>query len=493
MQLRKKFNFEPLGPIDSDIPVVCELELFVTTTTIVLLAGNKNPINAVFNQILNIFAMKAYDANLTAGELKISDYAILMVDKYRDIVDNLPKEEAYKELFFNKWPNKCIPQAYTSWVEEVFKKGPHNTELNKWIDKHAQKYAHATKEVKLKVAFGGKLINEAQAARGQIRSHHNRLYQPPHELASGKSMTAMFKAMKKQLLKMAWQEQGHNTLSKKADWKNSWSYEEKARQLEDYRDKKYAEWEEKGDAAHLPDYWLTFQLCSLPVQFHYPGKKMTLDCLVPPEEAAAAPMEVPLEPKTFRRAARNAAGKTKGTASGAAGIPVEDLTGEEESNTFTFIHKRERKEGPHVEAVAALTSELENLKNSVGLLASIPGPASGDAIAHLTDIMVQIIIQLSALQREQSEFFIQKKPKKLSTPAQSTPSVAVPNSGLLSTYSDFDPHATANMPDDYTGYDDGSAFFAGQRNYVVAAANDAEETDEEAEMEKVRATLGQRD
>jgi hypothetical protein len=218
------FNFEPLGPIDSYIPVVCELELFVNTTTIVLLGGNKNPINAVFNQILNFFAMKAYEANLTAGELKISDYAILMVDKYRDIVDNLPKEEAYKELFFSKWPNKCIPQAYTSWVEEVFKKGPHNTELNKWIDKHAQKYAHATKEVKLKVAFGGKLINEAQAARGQIQSHHNRLYQPPHELASGKSMTAMFKAMKKQLLKMAWQEQGHNTLSKKADWKNCWSY-----------------------------------------------------------------------------------------------------------------------------------------------------------------------------------------------------------------------------------------------------------------------------
>ena len=114
---------------------------------------------------------------------------------------------------------------------------------------------------------------------------------------------------------------------------------------------------------------LHLQLCSLPVEFHYPGKKMTLDCLVPPEAAAAAPMAVPLEPKALRRAARNAAGKTKGTASGAAGIPVEDLTGEEESNTFTFIHKRERKEGPHVEAVAALTYELENLKNSVGLLA----------------------------------------------------------------------------------------------------------------------------
>ena len=54
------FNFEQLGPIDSDIPVVYELEVFLNTTTIVLfLAGNKNPMNSVFNQILNFFAMKA--------------------------------------------------------------------------------------------------------------------------------------------------------------------------------------------------------------------------------------------------------------------------------------------------------------------------------------------------------------------------------------------------------------------------------------------------
>ena len=51
-----------------------------------------------------------------------------------------------------------------------------------------------------------------------------------------------------------------------------------------------------------------------------------------------------------------------------------------------------------MEADAALIFELENLKNSVGLFASIPGPASGDAIAHLTDRMVKIIVQLSALQ-----------------------------------------------------------------------------------------------
>jgi hypothetical protein len=85
------FNFEGLGPIDADIPLVCESELFVTTSKIMVAAGNKSPINSILNQILSFFAMMAYDANLTAGELKIADYAIfLMVDKYREIVDNLP-------------------------------------------------------------------------------------------------------------------------------------------------------------------------------------------------------------------------------------------------------------------------------------------------------------------------------------------------------------------------------------------------------------------
>ena len=81
--------------------------------------------------------MMAYDANLTAGELKIADYAILMVDKYRDIVDNLPKDTAYKERFFSKWPDSLIPQAYHNWVDELYKKGPFNTNLNSWLDRQA--------------------------------------------------------------------------------------------------------------------------------------------------------------------------------------------------------------------------------------------------------------------------------------------------------------------------------------------------------------------
>ena len=475
------FNFEPLGPIDADVEVVDEIESFVQTFNTVKLAKNKNPFNALCHQILNFFAMKAFDANLSGPEMKIADYAILMVDTYRDIVENLSKETAYKEIFFNKWlPDKALPTAYTTWVEEIYNKGPQNSDLNKWIDKHAQKFSRSTKEEKLKVAFGGKLINEAQTAKGQIQAHHNRLYVPPHELASGKNMTAMFKAMKKQLLKMDWQDQGHNTLSRKAEWKTTWSYEDKARKLEEYREKKFAEWEEHGDVAFLPDYWLTFQLCSLPVQVHYPNKKLTLDCLVPPDVAAVAPMQIPTEPKQIRRAARSAAARTRGTASGSS-LPVEDLTGDEESNTFTFIHKRERKEGPHVEAIAALSSELESLQTSVGLLAAIPGPGAGDAIANLTTRMVQIIVQRSALQQEQSEYFLRKKPM-FASPAAAVGVAGTPASGQLSTSSTFDdPQATAPMQADSSygvSFEEGNAFFAGQE--YIYDGEEEDETDAEA-------------
>jgi PKHD-type hydroxylase len=70
--------------------------------------------------------MKAYEANLTAGELKIADYAILMVDKYRDIVDNLSKEEA-KNL--KKIRNSNVVWLNDTWIYREIH--PYISEANK--------------------------------------------------------------------------------------------------------------------------------------------------------------------------------------------------------------------------------------------------------------------------------------------------------------------------------------------------------------------------
>ncbi len=102
-------------------------------------------------------------------------------------------------------------------------------------------------------------------------------------------------------------------------------------------------------------------------------------------------------------------------------------------------------------------------------------------------------MKLSALQREQSEFFLRKKPI-LSTPVGPPASNRPPASVLLRSTcssSSFDPMATAEMmPDDYTGYSDGSGFYDGD-GYRVSQAEDEE--DEEAEAEKVCQVLRQRD
>ena len=90
------------------------MELFVTTSKIVVAAGNKSPMNSILNQILSFFAMMAYDANFTAaGELKIADYAIfLMVDKYRESVDNLLRKQLWS--FFKQKAFFCSVPSTTS-------------------------------------------------------------------------------------------------------------------------------------------------------------------------------------------------------------------------------------------------------------------------------------------------------------------------------------------------------------------------------------------
>ena len=122
-------------------------------------------------------------------------------------------------------------------------------------------------------------------------------------------MTAMYVAVKRQLLLMYSQKQGHNTESRKPTWKNM-TNEEKSTALKNARDKNFAKWDKLGDTFFLPDYWLTFLLCSLPMNVAFPNKKMTLDCLVPPEVAVAAPMNAttggPVLPKVLRRAERSA-------------------------------------------------------------------------------------------------------------------------------------------------------------------------------------------
>ena len=408
------FNFESMGPIESNVPVTDEIQSFIDVTMAATIIGaKKSVVNDLFGQIHNFFAVMAYNANLTSGEMRAADHGLLMTNTYTDLLSNLHMKEDFNEHFFSKWPDKKLPARYKIWCDDIFAQGKSNkdTALNSWIDKEASKYSSSSKDVKLKVYFGATLIADAIKAIGKIKAFHNRYYVPPGELASGKNMSGMYKAMKRQLLKVYAQEQGYNTLIKQSNWKDgSWSNEEKAQKIEIYRNKKLTEWETRGDHFFIPDYWLTFLLCSYPMEFQFPGKKMTLDCLVPPTVLETNSMIV-TSGKTIRRAERVTAGKTKGTASASSSVSIVDVTaggdgsvddGSSSRNTFTFIHKREKPSSSSGgEALAAYLAELEQLKSNIALLGSLPGQTRN--IDTLTQRMIEVIMEVSRLQKLHSD------------------------------------------------------------------------------------------
>jgi hypothetical protein len=78
----------------------------------------------------------AYQANLTAGEMKAADHGIAMTTTYTDLISNLALKEDWHDVFFSKWPGDELPQEYNTWTEELFRHGTNgkDADLQKWID-----------------------------------------------------------------------------------------------------------------------------------------------------------------------------------------------------------------------------------------------------------------------------------------------------------------------------------------------------------------------
>jgi hypothetical protein len=333
---------EKIGPIDSDVPVVDELQSFIEAVMDCIRNGKKQTFNDTFGQILQFYASMAYEANYVLGEMKAADHALVMTATYQELVQNLHLKEGYRDVFFSKWHDGVLPEEYLLWVDQKYENGKGGKEaaLNEWVVREAPKHVSASKETKLKLYFGSTLINLAQEAFRVIRKYHNRYYVQPEDLGSGKNMTAMFKAMKRQLLKVYSQMQGYNTLTHRKEWKgNMWDDEQKSHQLFIYRKKKLEMWERFGDKFYIPDCWLTFLLCSHPIKFFCPSKHLPLASLVPP--TTEVQKEMKMESKQVRRAERSAAGKVRGNAS-AANIPISATNTVEDAvsvvKTFHHVH-----------------------------------------------------------------------------------------------------------------------------------------------------------
>jgi hypothetical protein len=211
-------------------------------------------------------------------------------------------------------------------------------------------------------------------------------------------MSAVLRAMKKQLLKVYSQHQGFKTCNHRREWKE-WSDLEKAKSIEAYRNKKMEDWERLGDRAYLPDAWLSFLLCSYPAQLFFPSKKMTLDCLVPPESEQQHSMIV--NSKTVRRAERLAAAKTKGTAT-ATDIPIKAKeNNEEKAEQKIYHHVHKKYEGGPVEvAIKAFKDEMHELRATISLVEDV---GAVEEVQDMKRRLLEISRDLITLQKHKSE------------------------------------------------------------------------------------------
>ena len=115
------FSTEGIGPLDSDVPVVDEIQAFCNLVLeSIAYSKKKNNANSLFVQILQFYALLAYEANSLAGDMKGADLALRMTAVYQGMALNLHLKEEYLEVFFRKWPNGKLLDAYMNWVDSKF-------------------------------------------------------------------------------------------------------------------------------------------------------------------------------------------------------------------------------------------------------------------------------------------------------------------------------------------------------------------------------------
>jgi hypothetical protein len=145
------FDFEGIGPIESDVEPVDELKEFCNLVIESINTRKKSIQNDLFGQILTFYAVLSYEANSENEELKAKDQYLTMVSVYQDLVNNLHKKENYRAIFYTHWPGGQLPDEYKAWVQLKFNncKNGNDDSLNAWIAKEAGKFTSATKEVYL--------------------------------------------------------------------------------------------------------------------------------------------------------------------------------------------------------------------------------------------------------------------------------------------------------------------------------------------------------
>jgi hypothetical protein len=224
-------------------------------------------------QMFELICVCAWEHVSTTGKSFKNDLKWnALVGFFDNILDNFPVKEWWRTTIMQFLQSTTLPKGLIELINEY----RNTVTISKsWKDRHKGKLNGCNEHEIRVLHFGYKIEDTAKKAVSEIGMHYNKLYRSPEELPSGTNNTSrlylaikncLFPVEKKFLYLQKRRRQFYRERESKSKEKVSKAYlmegfeefiaEEKANLIvEDY----------------FPKHWLTFQMCSFPINERFPG------------------------------------------------------------------------------------------------------------------------------------------------------------------------------------------------------------------------------
>jgi len=385
-----------------------EVEYFVRNIKSLIARGATEDVDARFHQIFRMFCVMSLNVlktgNSTGNSSASRNATMVMSDlrhaicvHFENLMQTFDLNEDYSHVFLAHFNGGKLPEEWHQYLLELREDVP--DDLDAWIAKKYPDRSAFNTQTKEKIWFGDSIYNTATDTVKVITLQYNPLWKP-EEKPSGKSMADFFRAVKVLLAKKAYHAKALDACRKHKNTKSGeWGDIEKVKYVVDKVNNGMAVFD--PETQH-PNCWLAWLMCSYPIDFFVPERKLSLTIAVPPEvldNSAAIPS------KGIRHLERGKSALVRGTATAASTKTSSSSNSTTELPT-TFLHKvsiitrpEDERELHHQQVV------IETLRGTIASLQAINPEQYKQQIEDLNNQLVDALLEQVEVLRLRSNAF----------------------------------------------------------------------------------------
>jgi len=326
----------------------------------------------------------------------MSDLRHAICVHFDNLLKNFDLNEDYNRIFLSHFNKGTLPDEWHQYLLDIREDKPED--LDAWIAKKYPDRSAFNTQTKEKIFFGDLIYNTATETIKIITMQYNPLWKP-EEKPSGKSMADFFRAVKTLIMKKAFHSKALDACRKHKNTKSGeWGDAEKVKYIVDKVNNGMATFD--PETQH-PTCWLAWLMCSHPIDYFIPERKLSLSIAVPPQVVDNGAL---IPGKGIRHIERAKSSLTRGTATSTAGgkAPTEVSA----DNTTTFVHKiqiipkpDDERELHHQQIV------IDTLRGTIDTLRSVNAQLYEQQIQDLNTQLVDALLQQVELLRVRSDGF----------------------------------------------------------------------------------------